>query len=244
VSLSDADRAAVRTAFADDAPAREARIRQALGELQTSSDTSAALESLGFEAHSIVGAAASARLEDLAALAAELEQSVAQRGAQSGSLEAVVAAAERLLERMEAVGSGAAPIEADPGPRGHGPIVLHVEDNLSNLKLVERILARRPEIELNDARTGAEALRLAPTLRPSLILLDLRLPDMAGEDVLRRLRADPATRQTPVVVVSAEARPAEADRLLAAGADDFLVKPIDVAAFLDVVDRMVARAQP
>jgi CheY-like chemotaxis protein len=239
----------VRTAFADDAPTRERRVREALVELQAASaDTvTAVLESLDFEAHSIRGAAATAGLQDTAALAAELEQAIARFDAGlPHARDAIAAVAERVLASIDVFtsveGSGRQVDTASSG-EADGPVVLHVEDNLSNLKLVERILARRPEVELREVRTGAEALQLAGTLRPSLVLLDLRLPDMSGEDVLLGLRDSPATRDTPVVVVSAEARPAEADRLLAAGADEFLVKPIDVAAFLEVVDRMLSRAR-
>jgi CheY-like chemotaxis protein len=124
-----------------------------------------------------------------------------------------------------------------------GPVVLHIEDNYSNLKLVERVLEHRPDVRLAEARTGGTGLALAEELVPALILLDLRLPDMPGADVLHLLRASESMRGIPVVVISAEARPAEADRLLAGGADDFLVKPIDIGALLDVVDRMLARAR-
>lgn len=77
------------------------------------------------------------------------------------------------------------------------------------------------------ATGGRECLRLAREERPDLILLDLMLPDIAGVDVLRRLRADPATRDIPVIVVSAST--AQSDRLLAleAGADDIFIKPYD-----------------
>lgn len=239
----------MRTAFADDLPTRERRVREALVELQAASaeTATAALESLDFEAHSIRGAAATAGLQDTAALAAELEHAIARFDPGSPhTRDAIAAAAERLLASIDVLTSGeGSGQKVDTASSGDAdrPVVLHVEDNLSNLKLVERILARRPEVELREVRTGAEALQLARTLRPSLVLLDLRLPDMSGEDVLVGLRESPATRDTPVVVVSAEARPAEADRLLAAGADEFLVKPIDVAAFLEVVDRMVSRAR-
>jgi CheY-like chemotaxis protein len=147
---------------------------------------------------------------------------------------------------METHESGEGPGHSPDSPSSEGegrPVVLHVEDNPSNLMLVERILERRPDVELREARSGADALELAATLRPSLVLLDLRLPDMSGDAVLRSLRDNRETRDTPVVVISAEARPAEADRLLAAGADDYLVKPIDVAEFLEVVDRMLTRAR-
>lgn len=231
-------------------PPRERRIRDALVALQAAPDDQigAALEALDFEAHSIRGAAATAWLRDTAARAAELEQTIAHFDpGSSGDRGAIVAAADRLLASMSALtsGEGSGQVLGTPGGgTADRAVVLHVEDNLSNLRLVERILERRPDVDLREARTGAEALELAAELRPSLVLLDLRLPDMPGEDVLRELRSTQVTRDTLVVVVSAEARPSEADRLLAAGADDFLVKPIEVAAFLEIVDRMLARALP
>jgi CheY-like chemotaxis protein len=80
-------------------------------------------------------------------------------------------------------------------------------------------------------------LDLARQHRPDLILLDVHLPDMDGEEVLRQLRADAALRDTPVLVVSADATPHRAERLRAAGAWEYLTKPIDVARFLALLDR-------
>jgi CheY-like chemotaxis protein len=204
---------------------------------------------LAFEAHALRGAAATVELADLAAHASALEESIARWSPGSAdALDAVVEECEALLEQLRSVvhanarGSPDVPETDTPRSSSHA-LVLHIEDNMSNLKLVERILERRPGVALCEARTGAEGLALAVRLRPSLILLDLRLPDMSGEDVLRRLHEDEATREIPVVVVSAEARPAEADRVLAAGADDFLVKPIDVQTLLELVDRILARAR-
>ena len=99
-------------------------------------------------------------------------------------------------------------------PALHGALrILHVEDNLANLALVEQILARHQEVELIAATLGGLALELARRHRPDVILLDLHLPDMSGIDVLGRLRADPVTTEIPVVVVSADATP---DRIGAA----------------------------
>jgi len=247
VTLGDIDHEAVLTAFAGDAPSRAARIEQLLGKLRTRSGqpVQEAVASLDFEAHAIRGAAATVSRHDIADAAKELERAAAAWDpASAESTSALVAQARHLAKLLRTVEPGqppsprpAAPEDAEPG----GAVVLHIEDNPSNLKLVERILERRPGIALSEARTGAEGLALAATLRPNLVVLDLRLPDLSGEEVLRRLRTDEATRDTPVIVVSAEARPAEADRVLAAGADDFLVKPIDVRTFLEVVNRMLAR---
>lgn len=119
---------------------------------------------------------------------------------------------------------------------GEARTVLYVEDNPSNVQLMRRILARRPEVRLVVAVDGASALELAREVRPSLVLLDLHLPDLPGEEVLRRLRADPRTARTPVVVLSADAMPGQAERLTAIGADGYLAKPFDLAGLLAVID--------
>jgi CheY-like chemotaxis protein len=119
--------------------------------------------------------------------------------------------------------------------------VLHVEDNLANLELVEQILARRRGVELQAAMYGSLGLELAREHRPDLILLDLHLPDMLGTEVFDRLQADPATAGIPVVVVSADATPNQIDRLRAAGVAAYLTKPIDVRELLDVVEAVSAR---
>jgi CheY-like chemotaxis protein len=132
--------------------------------------------------------------------------------------------------------------EAPPTPAliEHRIHILYVEDNLSNLHLVQRILARRPEAELLVAIQGSLALELAAQHQPDLVLLDLHLPDMPGEEVLQRLRADPRTKDIPVVVVSADATPRQIDRLRAAGAVGYLTKPLDVGPFLSVIDEAFA----
>jgi signal transduction histidine kinase/ActR/RegA family two-component response regulator len=137
---------------------------------------------------------------------------------------------------------GGAPGAAPDAPAGPGRTVLYVEDNLSNLALVRRVLARRPRIALLTAMQGQLGLDLARSHRPALVLLDLHLPDVAGEDVLRALRAAPETRDVPVVVVSADATPRQVERLLAAGARSYLTKPLDVPRLLQVVDETLAGA--
>ncbi|MDQ2809651.1 MAG: ATP-binding protein, partial [Chloroflexota bacterium] len=94
--------------------------------------------------------------------------------------------------------------------RPAGPhTILYIEDNLSNLRLVERILDNRPAIKLLTALQGQSGLDLAVAQAPALILLDLHLPDLTGAEVLRRLRANPLTAATPVVIISADATPAQ-----------------------------------
>jgi CheY-like chemotaxis protein len=115
-------------------------------------------------------------------------------------------------------------------------IVVHIEDNLANLELVERILAKRPAIRLVAALQGRLGIELTREHRPDLILLDLHLPDISGEQVLRTLRDDPATAAIPVVMLSADATPGQIQRLLGAGARSYLTKPLDVQALLDLID--------
>lgn len=114
--------------------------------------------------------------------------------------------------------------------------VLYVEDNPTNVLLVERVLALRPAVQLLVATRGEAGFELALSGRPDLILLDLHLPDMSGEDLLSRLQAEPFTRHIPVVVVSADAMADNIARLRAAGAADYLTKPFDLGELLAVVD--------
>ena len=107
--------------------------------------------------------------------------------------------------------------------------VLYVEDDEASLRLVATVLRRRGNCELFSARTGRAGLRLAQGRRPDLVLLDLDLPDMPGEAVLRRLRGISPGSGVLVVVVSADARGATAARVLAAGASHVLTKPLDLA---------------
>jgi CheY-like chemotaxis protein len=115
--------------------------------------------------------------------------------------------------------------------------ILYIEDNLSNLRLVEGALDRLPSVRLISAMHGTLGLDLARQHQPDLILLDLHLPDMNGHELLQRLRADPDTREIPVAIVSADATTRQIERLEAAGADEYLTKPLDVQRFLALVRR-------
>jgi CheY-like chemotaxis protein len=118
-------------------------------------------------------------------------------------------------------------------------LVLYIEDNRSNLELMQRLLALRPGIELVHAPDGGTGLTVVRDRRPDLVLLDLHLPDVPGEEVLRQIWADPATRPIPVVVLSADATPDQKRRLLAAGAIGYLTKPFDIADVLQLADRIL-----
>jgi CheY-like chemotaxis protein len=240
VCAAAADRYALLAAFAEDVRGRLDAVESWLA-AAAEADGAARLErllpELGDAAHSLRGGAATGGLRRIAALAVELDEHVQRASVGDhdarGTLTALV---QRLVAPLRSL-SGS-PLGTS-GPAGPLPIVLHVEDNLSNLTLVEQILSRRGDLVLVEARTGDAGLILAEDLLPALVLLDRRLPDLTGEDVLRRLRESSAAAGLRVVLVSADARPAEADRLLAAGAHAYLVKPFDVAALDRHVDDAV-----
>jgi signal transduction histidine kinase/ActR/RegA family two-component response regulator len=137
--------------------------------------------------------------------------------------------------------------EATPAAQAsvQGPemTVLYIEDNLSNMQLVERILGRRPNVRLISAMRPQLGLDLAGEHHPDLVLLDLHLPDMPGQEVLARLRANPATAAIPVVILSADARPSLIRELREQGARAFMTKPLDVKKFLDLLDDVAAELE-
>jgi signal transduction histidine kinase/CheY-like chemotaxis protein len=119
---------------------------------------------------------------------------------------------------------------------GEGRKILYIEDNLSNLTLVEQMLAEQPQLQLLTAMQGGLGLDLARQHVPDLILLDLHLPDLRGHEVLERLRGDAITRDIPVVVISADATSRQINRLKTAGAQSYLTKPLDISEFFRVID--------
>ena len=118
--------------------------------------------------------------------------------------------------------------------------VLYIEDDPVNFTLVQRILEFRPGLTLMHARCGEAGVEMAVSQRPRMILLDLNLPDIHGSEVLRRLQSDTETAKIPVVVLSADATPSQIERLLSAGARNYLTKPFDIDPFLAVIDETVS----
>jgi CheY-like chemotaxis protein len=129
-----------------------------------------------------------------------------------------------------------------PQPNGGRPRVLYVEDSEPNYRLVENVLRERPDTDLLWAETGQQALEMARMNAPKLVLLDLDLPDMHGSKVLESLQAQPGTQQTPVIVISADATPSQIERMLAAGARNYLTKPFDIRRFLCMFDEVITAA--
>jgi len=111
-----------------------------------------------------------------------------------------------------------------------------VEDNPANLKLVEQIIARRPDMLLLSARDGNQGILLARTNLPDVILMDINLPGISGIEAMKLLREDPATRHIPVVALSANARAGDIQKGLLAGFFQYLTKPIKVNEFMDTLD--------
>jgi PAS domain S-box-containing protein len=130
--------------------------------------------------------------------------------------------------------------DGDPSAGGRVFRVLLVEDNLTTLDLVERVLSRRPGTEVLAAMQGGLGADLAREHQPDLILLDLQLPDMTGSGVLDRLAEDAMTSGIPVAVVGADASPQQVRQLLGRGVIGFLAKPIDVRGLLSLVDAVRA----
>ena len=128
----------------------------------------------------------------------------------------------------------------NPTPRRGTRRVLYIEDNATSMKLVELLLRGRG-VEFQGASTAAEGIAAARADAPDLILLDLQLPDGSGEDVLLTLRAEPALRAVPIVMLSAQASRDTIRRLLEAGADDYLTKPIEVDRAANLIERHLRR---
>ncbi len=121
--------------------------------------------------------------------------------------------------------------------------ILLIEDNQSNVGLVSRILEGRRNIKVVPAMQGRLGLDLALEIKPDLILLDLNLPDIGGEEVLEALRRAPATKDLPVLVTSADATPRIIDRLMGRGATGYLTKPLDIPKFLTVIDNILGEVK-
>ena len=136
----------------------------------------------------------------------------------------------------------AQPQPLSPAGRADGAphLLLYVEDNPANLKLVEEIVRFRPDLRLLAAGDGPLGLSLARTHRPEIILMDLNLPGMSGLEVLKELRRDPATRAIPVIALTANAMASDVERGIEAGFFRYLTKPIDIDRFNQAIDGTLA----
>ncbi|MDH4134493.1 MAG: PAS domain-containing protein, partial [Gammaproteobacteria bacterium] len=138
---------------------------------------------------------------------------------------------------------GADSVDSGPQRDVQNSVVLYIEDNPANIRLVAQILGRLPHIRLLTAHTPEMGIELATTRQPDLILLDINLPRMDGYQVLPILRACKGLASVPVVAVTANAMPRDIERGKAAGFDDYLVKPLDVTSFMAMVKRVLPRGE-
>jgi PAS domain S-box-containing protein len=153
----------------------------------------------------------------------------------------MVAAAEPQLAVGASPPSAPAPLPVPSGPRLR--TLLYIEDNPANLRLVEQLVARRPDLRLLSAGDGNSGLTLARTRIPEVILMDINLPGISGIETLRLLREDPLTAGITVVAISANAMPRDIEKGLQAGFFSYLTKPIKVKEFMDVLDLALEHAE-
>ena len=140
-----------------------------------------------------------------------------------------------------------ASLPARPGkPRleGEPRTVLYVEDNPANMKLVEQLIARRPDLRLLGAVDGTRGIALARSEQPAVILMDINLPGISGLQALQILRSDPATANIPVLALSANAMVGDIDKGMAAGFLRYLTKPIRIHEFMHALDLALERGPP
>ena len=121
-------------------------------------------------------------------------------------------------------------------PASRRRTLLYVEDNPANLLLIERLIARRPDLCLLTATDGKRGIAIACEARPDVILMDINLPGISGVDAMRILANDPSTAKIPVVALSANAMPHDITRGLSAGFFRYLTKPIKVKEFMETLD--------
>ncbi|MFN3565986.1 MAG: hybrid sensor histidine kinase/response regulator, partial [Burkholderiaceae bacterium] len=154
------------------------------------------------------------------------------------ALPAASAARDEAADVLQAI----APASVEPREDVRGT-VLYVEDNPSNVAVVEQLLALRPNVKLFTAGDGASGRVMAAVCQPDLILLDMRLPDTDGASLLADLRSRPETKSIPCIGVSANAMPSDIAHARAAGFADYWTKPIEAGPFLRGIDAALARSR-
>ena len=115
--------------------------------------------------------------------------------------------------------------------------ILYVEDNDDNVYMLKNRLSRAG-FTVIVATDGTQGIAMASSEQPDLILMDLTLPDIDGEDATRRIKADPATKSIPIIALTANAMAGDREKALAAGCDDFDTKPVDMPRLLEKMARL------
>ena len=120
--------------------------------------------------------------------------------------------------------------------------ILVVEDNPTNMRLIKMVL-RNKGYELLEATDGEEALAVAMEGHPDLIVMDIQLPKMDGLEVTRRLRQTPEFKQTPIIALTASAMEGDREKIMAAGCDEYISKPVNTHQFPQLVAEMLQRGR-
>lgn len=118
--------------------------------------------------------------------------------------------------------------------------VLIIEDNDNNLYMMQFILSKLGHT-VRDARDGASGVALAKDIRPDLILMDIQLPVMDGYTATRQIREDPRLAAVPIIAVTSYAMVGDREKALEAGCTDYVEKPIDPAAFIQILDKYLGK---
>ncbi len=143
------------------------------------------------------------------------------------------------LDGHESSTAAQAAVHAGPRPR----LLLYVEDNPANLKLIEQLIARRPDMRLLTAQNGKDGISLARGYLPDVILMDINLPGISGIEAMRLIQLDPLTAHIPIVALSANAIPRDIEKGLEAGFFRYLTKPIKVNEFLETLNVALEHAE-
>ena len=182
----------------------------------------------GSEEGSGIGLVLSKRLAELMNATIGVTSAVGQGSTFTVEMESTEAPT---LQRQPAQDEVALPTMARNGK----PRLLYVEDNPANLKLVQEIVKLHLEVELLAATDGNTGVAMAHDYRPNVILMDMNLPGISGREAQRRLRQHPATRDIPIIALSANAMPLDVQAALEAGFFRYLTKPLNIGDFLQVV---------
>ncbi len=117
--------------------------------------------------------------------------------------------------------------------------VLIVEDNELNMKLFNDLLEAHGYITFQ-TRDGMEAMNMARTHQPDLIVMDIQLPEVSGLDITKWLKDDPELKRIPVIAVTAFAMKGDEEKIREGGCEDYIAKPISVTKFLETIQKYVA----
>lgn len=116
--------------------------------------------------------------------------------------------------------------------------ILIVEDNELNLKLFRDLLSANG-FETLETKDGVEAISLTRNMRPDLILMDIQLPEISGLDITQKIKADPDLKSIPIIAVTAFAMKDDEEKILAAGCEAYISKPISIGPFLATVKQFL-----